>query len=87
MFASSLDLKLHRVWLSTSTSRLPHLINPSITFDKLIQLFHAYAVISAKEICAILQFRLEDCDSVCDCIHKTGAEIVMLPTVIQWCNR
>lgn len=59
----------------------------AISSEQLIQRFNAGAATAAANRSAILEFQVDDVDTVCKRMRSAGAEIVMPATVMPWGNR
>jgi len=59
----------------------------AISSEQLIQRFNAGAATAAANRSAILEFEVDDLDSVCERMRAAGVEIVMPVTAMPWGNR
>jgi uncharacterized glyoxalase superfamily protein PhnB len=59
----------------------------AISSERLIKQFSAGAAIAAANRSAILEFQVDDVDSVLDRLSAAPVDLVMTPTVMPWGNR
>lgn len=58
-----------------------------ISSERLIQQFNAGAAKAAANRSAIMEFQVDDVDSVCVRLSDAAVEFVMMPTIMPWGNR
>ena len=59
----------------------------AISSERLIQQFNAGAAKAAANRSAIMEFQVDDVDSVCVRLSDAAVEFVMMPTIMPWGNR